>query len=365
MSETAEKLIRVRKYLKAHQLDGVVLTSRSNFAWLSGGGDNHVVSQSAGGAGTLVVTAKETLVVANQIEIDRLSHEEPLSGFAPKTFPWVQSLSEALPKLLKGKNFLSDDLAASGYPELAADFVPEVRASLTEPEIRRYKALGRDCSVILETVAHQLKKGDSELQIEADIARYALARGIQPFLILVGFDQRVLKYRHPIPTNNHLRNHAMLVLCGQRGGLIVNLTRCVHFGPISPDLVARHEATCKVEAALWDATVPGQTWGNALKAGIAMYKTVGHAKEWELHHQGGPTGYAGRDLIATPDTSVVVQDKQAVAWNPSITGTKSEDTFMVDGDQKIALSACSSEWPTLTVSLPKGGTYQRPAILVR
>ena len=167
MSETAEKLIRVRKYLKAHQLDGIVLTSRSNFAWLSGGGDNHVVSQSAG---ALVVTAKETLVVANQIEIDRLSHEEPLSGFAPKTFPWVQSLSEALPKLLKGKNFLSDDLAAS---------------------------------------------------------------------------------------------------------------------------------------------------------------------------------------------------RQAVAWNPSITGTKSEDTFMVDGDQKVALSACSSEWPTLTVSLPKGGTYQRPAILVR
>ena len=33
MSETAEKLIRVRKYLKANQLDGIVLTSRSNFAW--------------------------------------------------------------------------------------------------------------------------------------------------------------------------------------------------------------------------------------------------------------------------------------------------------------------------------------------
>lgn len=365
MSETAEKLTRIRKYLKAKKLDGVILTSRGNFAWLSGGADNHVVSQSERGVGALVVTPKQALVVANRIEIDRLAHEEPLAGFAPKSYPWIQPLCEALPKLLTGKKFLSDDPAVTGYPELAADFVPTVRVALSDFEIRRYKALGRDCSVAMETVARQVSKGDSEHQVEADIARHLLARGIQPHLILVGFDQRVEKYRHPTPTNNHVRTHAMLVLCGQRGGLIANLTRSVHFGPISPELVARHEAACKVEAALWDATVPGATWGDALKAGIAMYKTVGHAKEWELHHQGGPTGYAGRDLIVTPDAKLEIQDHQAVAWNPSITGTKSEDTFIIEGAAKSVITACSPGWPTLTVKLPKGGTWQRPAILVR
>jgi Xaa-Pro dipeptidase len=365
MSETAEKLTRIRTYLKAKKLDGVVLTSRGNFAWLSGGADNHVVSQSERGVGALVVTPKQALVVANRIEIDRLSHEEPLTGFAPKSFPWIQNLDEALPKLLNGKKFLSDDPAAAGYPALPDDFVHTVRATLTEAEIRRYKALGRDCSVVLETVARQTQKGDSEHQVEADIARHLLARGIQPHLILVAFDQRVEKYRHPTPTNNHLRTHALLVVCGQRGGLIANLSRSVHFGPISPELIARHEASCKVEVALWDATVPGSTWGDALKAGIAMYKTVGHPKEWELHHQGGPTGYAGRDLIATPDCKLKVLDKQAVAWNPSITGTKSEDTILVDGANKVVLTACSPDWPSLTVKVPKGGTYSRPAILVR
>lgn len=365
MSETAEKLTRLRSYLTAKKLDGIILTSRANFAWLSGGGDNHVVSQSEKGVGALVVTAKQALVVANRIEIDRLSTEEPLRGFAAKTFPWIQSLGEALPKLLTGKKFVADDAAATGYPELPDDFVTNVRASLTEHEIRRYKALGRDCAVALETVAKHLQKGDSEHQVEADLARYLLARGIQPYVVLAAFDQRVEKYRHPVPTANHLRTHALLVVCGQRGGLIANLTRCVHFGPIAPALLAKHEAACKVEAALWDATVPGKTWGDALAAGIAMYKTVGHAKEWELHHQGGPTGYAGRDLIVTPESKVKILDKQAVAWNPSITGTKSEDTFITDGENKLVITAGGSDWPTLTVKLPKGGTYVRPAILVR
>lgn len=365
MSETAEKLTRLRKYLTAKKLDGIILSTRANFAWLSGGGDNHVVSHSERGVGALVVTPKQALLVANRIEIDRLSHEEPLTGFTPKSFPWIQPLSDALPKLITGKKFVSDDVGQTGFDALPDDFVTSVRASLTEHEIRRYKALGRDCAVALETVAKHLQKGDSEHQIEADIARHLLARGIQPYVVLVACDQRVEKYRHPVPTANHLRTHALLVVCGQRGGLIANLTRCVHFGPISPDLLARHEATCQVEAALWQATVPGKTWGEALNAGIAMYKSVGHAKEWELHHQGGPTGYAGRDLIATPDSTQKILDKQAVAWNPSITGAKSEDTFIIDGDKQVVITACSSDWPTVTVKLPKGGTFVRPAILVR
>src|SRR5258708_24408620 len=52
-------------------------------------------------------------------------------------------------------------------------------------------------------------------------------------------------------------------------------------------LFRSHEAVCRVDAALWNATVPGATYGAALKAGLDQYKKEGFAKEWELHHQGG------------------------------------------------------------------------------
>ena len=80
----------------------------------------------------------------------------------------------------------------------------------------------------METVARSMTVGDSGHQVEADLARHLLARGIQPFLILVAFDDRLLKYRHPTPTANHLRHSAMLVICGLRHGLIANMTRMVH-----------------------------------------------------------------------------------------------------------------------------------------
>jgi Xaa-Pro aminopeptidase len=365
MTETVEKLTRIRKYLKDKKLDGIVLNSRANFAWLTGGGDNHVVSQSERGVGALVVTGRQAFLVANRIEIDRLHHEEPLSGFQPKTFPWTQTLASALPKVLTGKKFASDDCEATGLPALPADFAYALRASLSEHEVRRYKALGRDCALAIETVARQLQKGDSEHQVEADLARHLLARGIQPFVVLVAFDQRMERYRHPAPTANHLRHAGMLVLCGQRGGLIASLTRLVHFGPVSPELHAKHEAVCRVEVALWQATVPGATYAQALKAGLDQYKKEGHAKEWELHHQGGPTGYAGREFMATPDEKRTVLDHQAVAWNPSITGTKSEDTFITDGRARVVITACSADWPTIAVKGAGGEVVSRPAILVR
>jgi Xaa-Pro dipeptidase len=364
VSESAEKISRVRAYLKQHKLDGVVFATRANFAWLSGGGDNHVVSQTEGGVGALVVTAKQAWVIANRIEIDRLKSEEPLTAFTTKTFPWIESMKSALADVLPKGKYASDD-ASTGLAGLPGDFVNDVRAQLSEAEIRRYKGLGRDCALVIETVARNLQVGDSEHQAEADLARHLLARGIQPYVVLVAYDERIVKHRHPTPTAKHLRKHAMLVVCGQRHGLIANITRFVHFGAVSPDLLKRHEAVCRVETAFWEGTVTGKTWGDAFAAGLAQYKKEGFAKEWELHHQGGPTGYAGRDIIVTPGEKRKVLDRVAVAWNPSITGTKTEDTFILENGVRTVITSGSDHWPTLTVKSPSGASIVRPSILVR
>ncbi len=368
MTESSEKIAKVRAYLTQHKLDGIVLNTRPNFAWLSGGGDNHVVSQSERGFGALVVTARSAWLLANRIEVDRLHTEEHLTAFTPKTFAWTESIGDAAIKLIgdkaKAKRFATDDPEAIPLQKLPGDFNDEVRARLCEAEIRRFKGLGRDCAVVIETVARQLNPGDSEHQAEADLAKHLLARGIQPHVLLIAFDERIRRYRHPTPVQNHLRKCAMLVVCGQRHGLIASLTRLVHFGALPADLAQRHEKVCEVEAALWQATVPGTAWGKVLQAGIDAYKKAGFAKEWELHHQGGPTGYSGRDFCVIPDEKRKVQDFQAVAWNPSITGTKTEDTFILENGQRSVVTACSPEWPSLKIGSGKDQIV-RPGILVR
>src|SRR3712207_7663291 len=50
---------------------------------------------------------------------------------------------------------------------------------------------------------------------------------------------------------------------------------------------------------------------------ICFYAEEGFPDGWRDHHQGGTTGYASRELVASPDTHYTVGDRHAFAWNPS------------------------------------------------
>ena len=41
------------------------------------------------------------------------------------------------------------------------------------------------------------------------------------------------------------------------------------------------------------------------------------------------TGYASREIIATPAAHLEIRPVQAFAWNPSLVGAKAEDTFVL------------------------------------
>jgi hypothetical protein len=64
-----------------------------------------------------------------------------------------------------------------------------------------------------------------------------------------------------------------------------------------------------------------------------------------------------------PSSAAPIQDGMAFAWNPSITGVKTEDTVMLRPGALDVLTA-TGEWPMLDVAAG-GRPYQRPAILER
>ena len=78
-----------------------------------------------------------------------------------------------------------------------------------------------------------------------------------------------------------------------------------------------------------EATRPGRTVAEAFAACRCFYADAGFPGEWRLHHQGGLTGYASRELIATPRTHQVIEPGHAFAWNPSVRGAKAEETFVL------------------------------------
>lgn len=347
---------RLNRLMTALELDGILIGRRDNFAWATGGADNHVKLATETGAGMLLVLPDRWTLIATNIETPRLSREELESLPVPldvEAAPWHLGVESAVERLVRGRRVGSDTGIAGAmnvHPALAG-----LRLPLTEPECSRMRDLGREAREAVEGVLlRELAPGQTEYQVAGLVSRALWDRGLEPTVLLVAADERIRQYRHPIPTGKPVERHVMVVVCARRGGLIVALTRIAYFGRLPGDLRARHEAVCRVDAAMIDATRPGTRLAAILETAAEAYRREGFPDEWRLHHQGGAVGYAEREFLATPSSVQVVQAPGAFAWNPSITGTKSEDTVLVGAkpDQTIeVITAHSPEWPGVEVQL--------------
>jgi Xaa-Pro dipeptidase len=153
----------------------------------------------------------------------------------------------------------------------------------------------------------------------------------------------------------------LVAVCAERDGLVACLSRIVATRDAPADLEARTRATASVFARLLDRTRAGAIGAELFEAAADAYRAAGFAGEERLHHQGGATGYRAREWVAHPRSQEVVQARQAFAWNPSITGTKIEDTALVV-DGRVELITSTPGWPSIEMSV-QGGTLLATDVL--
>jgi antitoxin VapB len=360
MTEFSQKQAAIQQLLDAHQLDGLLLRQVSSFAWATCGAASYVNSAVSTGVATLLVTRSGRHLITDNIEATRLDKEEKLreQGWEFHVSPWHVGQDE-LEKLAQGLS-LGADFPFPGSTELSAE-INRMRSRLTPEEGERFRELGRLCAAGMDRAIRAVRPGRTEFEIAALLAAETQKLGVQPIVNLIATDERIFRFRHPLPTEKTLERYAMLVLCGRRAGLVCSLTRLVHFGRMPDELRRKAEAVATVDAAFIAATRPDRSLAEVFAEGQAAYARTGFANEWELHHQGGSAGYEPREFLGTPTASEQVVLGQAYAWNPSITGTKSEDTVLVGAAENEIISAIPG-WPTLNVRSERQ-EIKRPAIL--
>lgn len=350
--EFAAKLAKLRGVMQENGIDNVLITEAHNFSWLCCGAENFVFFAMTQGAAPLMVTPDKVMLVSSNIESVRLFAEEMENlDVEDQHHLWYVSGDE-IEGHLQG--------LVSGVWKKDTEMVEEfrlLRDPLMEDEISRYRWVGEQAEEALRVTCQKIKPGMTEYQAAGMLAQAAYERAVYPALILVASDERAYNFRHPLPTKKEIENHVMLVLCARRYGLITNTTRLVALGAVDEELHRRHEAVCTVDAAMILASTPGNTLGSVFETGLNTYKEQGYADEWKLHHQGGVTGYVGRTAKGTPNNSQIILEHQAMAWNPSIAGTKSEDTVLV-GDDEFEILTQAKEWPMIQVTID-GTTIER------
>jgi Xaa-Pro aminopeptidase len=369
LREATEKVERLRKTLAARKLDGVVIGTERNLNWLTAGGKDTVVWAQRETGVKLLVTADKLYLIANNIEGPRVSTEELAGlGYEWVQYNWYGKEKDALEPLLKGKK-VAFDLPADAVTykrdpvKMVFDF-QEVYYPITQGELKKYRWLGHKTVEVLEQVAQVVRPGMTERDVQYLLNREYWYWDIFPTVVLSAVDDRFRTYRHPVVMGATLKNYVALNVCTRRWGLVISTTRLVYFGQPDAALAKAWAEGPKVDAAMLAASRPGNTLGDVVKAAQKAYSEIGYPDEWKLHHQGGMVLGLERLYLVPPGDKTEIRPGMVLAWNPTVQGSKFEDTVVVKENGSIENLTPTLKWPTVDVSV--GTTnYKIPGLLIR
>jgi Xaa-Pro aminopeptidase len=333
---------RLAGWLGEHpEVAGVVLTSPAAVAWATGAVAPPVDRTAGVDLVWVVATRSSAALVTTEVEADRVAAEyQPRQhGFADlAAVAWYDpdGFTRAAQDIAGAP---ADRLAADGHPAFgrdAADDLVALRLALSPAEQQDLRALGADAADAVQQALASWQPGQRDLDVQARVAAVLEARGADTPVLIVGGDDRLRRFRHPMAAGAPVRELIMAVVVARRGGLHAAATRFASAGPVGAEYATLRARVLRVERATLAASAPPNRYGDVLAALADGYARDGAPGGWAGHYQGGPIGYAQREFEIAPGQhdsrwyATAVGYGQAIAWNPSLPGgAKAEDTYLV------------------------------------
>ena len=343
MSAFNERIQPLRDLMRAKGLDAFVLRRNPNLAWAIAG-RAHVPTTIDMACFDLIITHDSATAITNVVEAPRLIAEELPSEVSVQTIKWSEGRDPLLPT---GSKVGSDQPGADRI-DLGVE-VEMMRASLIESDLARFQEICIDAAIALGNAMKQVESTDREIDVAGLITHSLWQADLEIAFLGVAGQERVHKFRHPLPTDSVVGNRVCASICAKRKGLIASITRIVTFGEVTDQMIADYTSIFKVEAAMLDATIVGKSFSDPINAAITAYPANGFdADEWTKHHQGGPTGFLPRDWPANQTSARLIQSNQPIAWNPTGKGWKAEDTIVAT-NSGVKLLSVDPEWPAFEV----------------
>lgn len=365
----AEVLGRCRGLAARAGLRGVVLTTPGGVAWATGGVNEPIDRSAATDVVWLAIGPDRAHLVTTNVEAPRIAAEHVPDdlGLELTAVPWWDETAPTLAAAdVLGAS--PERLGSDGHPAFGVDLsVPltEARLALDYWERDRMRELGRDATAAVQDALRRWVPGETDRSVAAQIAGAVEGVGAQAPVLLVGGDDRLRKYRHPVAVGQPLHHTVMAVLVAARYGQHVALTRYASSRPVDDELAGALALTRRIHRRTLAVCRPGAVISRVVSELAAGYAEAGAEDAWQQHYQGGPIGYAQREFEPAPGREAshwwgtALPAGSAVAWNPSLPGgAKDEDTYLVcEGEPEPITS--TADWPLADKQRPG-----RPGVLV-
>jgi antitoxin VapB len=228
--------------------------------------------------------------------------------------------------------------------------------------MQRLRWVGNTSHMLLAQVAREIQPGMSELEIAARIQEAYTRNDMTLDVLIVGVDERISHYRHPLPTRRVLERYALLHPAARRWGLHANITRLVHFGP-PPDAIQRAvDGVLTIEGRIMGMLSEGVYFAQILAEQKQWYAEVGFPEDWKYHFQGGTTGYIAADPTHSLNPTAMVKNYMAFDYFVTITGAKAENLSLLTADG-IEIASKGENWPMRSVRT-LAGEIEVPDMLI-
>jgi antitoxin VapB len=346
--EVDAKLILLRALLERRGLDAAVLSGADAVAWATGGLTNPIERGATTSPLWLVVRGDGVAAVTTNVEQARLEAESGLRelGIPVHETPWYEPLGRTALELAGAPSKRVGGLEVDIDDDLVG-----LRLALLPPERERLAALAVDAAAALEGALRVWTPGERDFDVQARVSEHLERVGAFGACLIVGGDDRVERFRHPLAAGVPMTRLVMAVVVAERRGLHAAATRFACADGLQLSVRAARTAALAVEAATLEACTVGATYGDVLRALDRAYVEAGYPGAWAEHYQGGPVGYRQREFELVPTQtdsrwfSLPLDEGHAVAWNPSVAGGgKAEDTYLVEARGLRRLTDTGS-WP--------------------
>jgi antitoxin VapB len=336
----------------------LLLSTPGSVNWRLGGLSDPIDVTASSDAVWTLDCDQGTALITNEIEAPRFEYDYRVRelGWDIVSVPWYDTdamVASASSYANVSPHKLLRDVEGEGTN--LRDAIIAARLSLSEPEREDLRDLGSLAGEALGLgIASWTPGTTTDYEVVSTISEHLEAHGAKAVCLIVGGDDRLRQFRHPLAVGAVLEDAVMAVVVARRGGLHVAATRiCVRRA--DDDIVTLMKQLEPVNAAVLGASLPGGTWGETLEALASAYEAAGQPGAWREHFQGGPIGFEQREFeIAPEQKSSPFWDVQrkvntAVAWNPSFRGgAKIEETYLVGGE--IELLSVTPGWPLVESS---------------
>ncbi|MFB6123635.1 MAG: M24 family metallopeptidase [Haloferacaceae archaeon] len=344
-TELDRRADRLDDYLDDAGLEAVWFGRPEAVAWATGGS---VATDRAARVGDAVVGYDGSFTaVSTNAEADRLRAEELPERISVETVEWhAASLAEVIAE--RSPTPAAADVDVPGLERVDAS---QLRLPLTDGEVDRYRALGRDAAEAVERACRAVDPDDTERDLAFGVRTLLAERDVAAPTILVGGERRAQRYRSPTPTGERVEGYARVTVVAERDGLHAPLTRHVAFDP--PDSLADDlTRAAQLEVSALGATRAvgrfGGDVGSVFDGVEATYEFLDDGDGWREGPVGGATGYLAAEWTARPDSDAPVQSPVACAFGPVVGGARSQDTVLV-ADEGFEVLTRTGEWPTSPV----------------